>query len=288
MTRTNHSMQLKVSMKPRRRFVAVAILLCLLSLCAEVAHAQFIVAHRGASRDAPENTLAAFRLAWKKQADAIEGDFYLSKDRQIVCIHDKTTKRTAPEQRELKVAESNMSELRTLDVGSWKDKRYASERIPTLTEVLDTVPDGKRIFIEIKCGPEIVPVLKQQLQASLLRPDQIVIICFNEAVVTQSRRLMPQYKVNWLTSYKRKTPVSAWMPGRDDVLRTLKRSGATGLGTNGNLKVVDQPFVDAVRDAGLEFHVWTVNDAKAAGIFKSLGVHSITTDRPAFIRNAIR
>lgn len=279
-------MPLPPSLRRHGRYIALPILLYVISFSAEVSHAQFIVAHRGASHDAPENTLAAFRLAWEQHADAIEGDFYLSKDGQIVCIHDKTTKRTAPGQPELTVAELTLHELRTLDVGSWKDKRYESERIPTLKEVLDTVPIGKRIFIEIKCGPEIIPVLKRQLKASSLKPEQIVIICFNEEVVSQCRRTMPQYKVNWLTSYRRATPVSAWKPTLDDVLRTLKRSGATGLGTNGNLKVIDQTFVDAVQAAGQEFHVWTVNDAKSASTFKSLGVQSITTDRPELIRNA--
>ena len=78
---------------------------------------QLIVAHRGASHDAPENTLAAFRLAWEKDADAIEGDFYLTRDQQIVCLHDETTERTAPGQTCLQVAESTREQLRTLDVG---------------------------------------------------------------------------------------------------------------------------------------------------------------------------
>ena len=282
MTRVNHTL----SVQRLRRFMVLMIPLCLIALYADVSQAQFIVAHRGASHDAPENTLAAFRLAWEQHADAIEGDFYLSKDGQIVCIHDKTTQRTAPGQPELTVAASTLRDLRTLDVGSWKDQRYASERIPTLKEVLDTVPDGKRIFIEIKCGPEIVPVLKEQLQESNLKPEQIVIICFNDQVVSQSRRTMPKYKVNWLTSYRQASPVSAWKPTLADVLQTLKRSGATGLGTNGNLKVIDQAFIDAVQAAGLEFHVWTVNDVKSADTFKLFGVQSITTDRPAFIRKS--
>ncbi|MDP7286911.1 MAG: glycerophosphodiester phosphodiesterase family protein, partial [Phycisphaerae bacterium] len=71
-----------------------------------------IVAHRGASRDAPENTIAAFELAWKQGADAIEGDFYLTKDRRIVCIHDSSTKRTA--RANLSVAKSTLAELRKL------------------------------------------------------------------------------------------------------------------------------------------------------------------------------
>ena len=269
------------------RTLSCAVLLALILAGWNVAHGQLIVAHRGASHDAPENTLAAFRLAWEKQADGIEGDFYLTSDGQIACIHDKTTKRVAPKQPELIVAESTLKQLRTLDVGSWKHARYAAERIPTLEQVLAIVPAGKQIFVEVKCGPEIVPVLKRQLAASSLRPEQIVIICFDETVVKQARLAMPEYKANWLTGYKRTGLRRQWKPTRTDVLKSLKRTGATGLGTNGNLDVIDQPFVDAIRAAGSEFHVWTVNDAKSARIFKSLGAQSLTTDRPAFIRNAI-
>ena len=252
-----------------------------------VAEAQFIVAHRGASYDAPENTLAAFRLAWERNADAIEGDFYLTADQQIVCIHDKTTKRTGANQPELSVADSTLAELRTVDVGSWKDARFLYERIPTLEEVLATVPDGKQIFVEIKCGPEILPVLRKQLAASKLKPAQVTLICFNETVVTEARKMMPQYRANWLTGYRQKSETSPWSPSINDVLKTLERTKATGLGSQGNLKVIDVSFVEKVRRAGVSFHVWTVNDPKAARTFRSLGAESITTDRPAFIREAL-
>lgn len=250
--------------------------------------AQLVVAHRGASFDAPENTLAAFSLAWKKHADAIEGDFYVTKDQQIVCIHDKTTKRLAPRQPVLTVANSTLAELKKLDVGSWKHQSYSGERIPTLKEVLATVPDGKQVLVEIKCGVEILPLLKPQLKASGLEPDQIVIICFSKAVVTEARRMMPEYNANWLTSYKQKTKQSEWKPTRQEVLTTLNQTGATGLGTNANLKVVDQLFVDSIRDAGFEFHTWTINDVDAARKVSDLGALSITTDRPELIRNAIQ
>tara|TARA_R110002072_G_scaffold303109_1_gene493934 strand:- start:19423 stop:20235 length:813 start_codon:yes stop_codon:yes gene_type:complete len=263
------------------------LLLILVVRAASVADAQLIVAHRGASHDAPENTLAAFRLAWEQNADAIEGDFYLTRDRQIVCLHDRTTKRVAPDQPELNVTESTLDELRTLDVGRWKSPRFVNERIPTLAEVLATVPDGRQIFVEIKCGPEVLPVLKSQLAASPLKPEQITIICFNEAVVMQAQETMPQYRANWLTSYRQKEKSNPWTPSIEDVLKTLKRTGATGLGSNGNLKVIDLPFVEKVRHAGFGFHVWTVNDPQAARKFRSLGAESITTDRPAFIRKAL-
>ena len=250
------------------------------------AYSQLIVAHRGASHDAPENTIAAFRLAWEQQADAIEGDFYLTKDKQIVCIHDKSTKRVAPHQCERFVGESTLACLRSVDVGSWKGSQFACERIPTLTEVLDTVPVDKQIFVEIKCGPEILRVLKCQLCSSGLSAQQIVIICFNPSVVAEARSMMPQYKCNWLTSYDQQSQ-QTWTPSREEVLKTLARTGATGLGTQANLSVLGSSFVGALRAANKEFHAWTINEAADAKILKSLGVDSITTDRPAYIRNAI-
>lgn len=251
-------------------------------------HAQFIVAHRGASQDAPENTLAAFRLAWERGADAIEGDFYVTKDEQIVCIHDKDTQRTAPGQPKLNVAEATAAELRRLDVGSWKDARYARERIPTLAEVLETVPAGKRIFVEVKCGPEILPHLKRELERSHLKPEQIVLISFSDDVISAARRLLPNYKANWLTGYKQDKLTRVWQPRLKEVLARLQGTGATGLGTQGNLAVIDESFAKRISEAGFELHIWTVNDVAQARRFAALGAASITTDRPALIAAGLR
>ncbi len=260
---------------------------CLMLLCSTVTQGQFIVAHRGASHEAPENTLASFKLAWEEGADAIEGDFYLTKDGRVVCFHDKTTKKVTSGKKELTIADATFEELRSLDVGTWKNEKYAGEQIPTLVEVLEIIPEGKKIFVEIKCGPEIVPVIKPQLEESGLKPEQIVIICFNEAVITECRKVMPQYKASWLTSYKQETKLSSWKPSVEEVLESLKRTGATGLGTNGNLLVIDQCFVNAIRNAGVELHVWTINGEVPAHTFKNFKFDSITTDQPRFIREVI-
>src|SRR5258706_7289864 len=113
-----------------------------------------IIAHRGASHDSPVNTLAAVQLGWKQRADAVEIDVQFSKDNHIVVIHDDTTRKTGGLRR--KVGEQTLAELRTLDVGRWKDARWRGEKIPTLAEVLATIPDQRRLFVDIKCGPECV------------------------------------------------------------------------------------------------------------------------------------
>lgn len=245
-----------------------------------------IVAHRGASYDAPENTLAAFKEAWAQGADAIEGDFYLSGDGRIVCIHDKSTKRTTGGKADLNVADVSLEELQKLDVGSWKDPKFAAERIPTLEDVLATVPEKGKIFIEIKCGTEIVDPLVEVLSKSPLRASQIVIISFDRDVVALCRLRMRQYKANWLTSYKKQDDGS-YQPDLATVLRTLKEIYASGLGTKADEAVVDQDFTTALLAAGIEPHAWTINDAEQARRFQDMGFLSITTDRPQFIRKAL-
>jgi len=250
--------------------------------------AQLVIAHRGASADAPENTLAAFRLAWEHGADGIEGDFRLTRDGRIVCLHDETTKRTAKGGVNLSVASAGFEELRRIDAGWWKDPKFCGEKIPTLLEVLGTVPERKLVFIEIKCGPEIVPKLAEELATvGRVKPAQVVIISFREDVVRACRASLPRIKVNWLTSYKRKGEPASWTPDADTVMATLKRSGATGLGTAAEPAVVDARLVARLREAGLEFHCWTIDEPAVAERFRVLGTDSITTNRPAEIRRAL-
>jgi glycerophosphoryl diester phosphodiesterase len=245
-----------------------------------------IVAHRGASEEAPENTLAAFRLAWERGADAIEGDVYLTRDGHIVVIHDETTKRTAGGV-DLRVADSTLAQLQALDMGAWKADRYRGERMPTLEQVLAIVPAGKKIFIEIKCGPDIVPKLRTMLDASPLSPDQVVVIAFEEAVITEVKQKIPQIKAYWLVGYKQDEATKAWSPRIEDVLRTLDRLGADGLDTEGNRQFVDQALVQQLRARGKGLHVWTIDKPADAQHFQKLGVDSITTNRPAEIRAAL-
>ncbi len=245
-----------------------------------------IIAHRGASYDAPENTIAAFELAWEQGADGIEGDFYLTADGHIVCIHDRTTKRTTGGNVDLDVRQTTLAELRQLDVGRWKGEPFAGQRIPTLAEVLAVVKKGGKIYLDIKSGPEIVEPMRRVIAESSLRPDQIVVIAFNPEVVAETRRLMSDVKAYWLTNYRRKT-TGEWTPTPDQVLATLERIDAHGLNTNANTNVVDEAFVAVLREKGYEFHTWTVNDGERARRFRDLGVDSITTDRPGWLREQL-
>lgn len=240
-----------------------------------------IVAHRGASYDAPENTLPAFELAWKQGADAIEADFLLTKDGQVVCIHDRSTKRFSDQN--LVVANSTLKQLKALDVGSWKNEKYVGTRIPTISEVFATVPEGKKIFVEVKCGVEIIPSLVKEIEESNLGCEQIILICFKAEVVKSFKEILPYHKAFWLSGFK-KDKKGAWNPSIESVLATIKTSKADGLDSQHS---IPNEFSKAVLDAGYEWHAWTINDVPTAKRLAKRGIYSITTDRPKLIASGL-
>jgi glycerophosphoryl diester phosphodiesterase len=244
-----------------------------------------IVAHRGASYDAPENTVAAMKLAWEQGADAIECDVYLSADGQVPVIHDPTTRRTAGVDR--KVVEQTMAELSALDVGRWKSEQWAGERLPTLQQVLATVPRGKRIYIEVKCGPEIVPELQRVLESAPLQRNQIVIISFKEEVIATVKRVMPWARAYWLFAFKQDEQTGQWNESHEGLMVRINATGADGADLQAN-EMVDERLSAMLRKAGLELHVWTVNDPAVARRMIEVGARSITTDRPAWLRQRLK
>ena len=255
-------------------------------LLAAAADPPLVIAHRGASHDAPENTVAAFQLAWERGADGIEADFFLSSDGRVVCTHDRTTERLVLGRPPLAVAETPFATLANLDVGSWKSFRFAGERMPLLSDVLATVPDDGRVFVEVKCGPEAIGRIAAEVRASGLHHGQVSVIAFDEAVVAAAREAIPGATANWLTAFEQ-DDAGRWSPTADEVLATLKRCGASGLGCEAEAAVVDAAFVARLRKAGYGWYVWTVNDPAAARRWADLGVDSITTDRPAVVKRAV-
>ncbi len=247
---------------------------------------QMIVAHRGASYDAPENTLAAFRLAWEQQSDGIEGDFYLTADDRIVCIHDPDTQRTAGVKR--MVEESSLAELRELEYGSWKDPRWHGEQIPTLREVWETVPDGKLFVIELKSKESIAPLLADQLRSLDDGRIRVLIISFHEETAAACKALMPATRVHWLTKFRPHETGPTFHPDVATVAETIKRLGVDGVGMRAQREVIDLAFTQALTQMDCrEFHVWTVDSIDDAKYFQTLGAMGITTNRPAHIRTAL-
>jgi glycerophosphoryl diester phosphodiesterase len=253
-----------------------------------------IIAHRGASHDAPENTVASTKLAWKQGADGSECDVWLTRDGQIIVIHDANTKKTAGLDR--MVVEQTLAELRELDAGRWKAAKWKGEKLPTLEELIATLPNPeirnpksehpRRLVIEIKCGPEILPELERVLKASGRPPAQFVIISFNYDVVTQARPRFPDIPILWLHSY-RKDKQTGEMPKLPDLIARAKAARSDGLNLNHEFPI-DAAFVKQVHDASLKLYVWTVNDAVKARELVAAGVDGITTDRPEWLRSQLK
>lgn len=254
---------------------------------APTGYAQMIVGHRGASFDAPENTCAAFEEAWLQNADGVEADFHITADRQLVCIHDKDTKRTAG--KNLAIASSRLEDLKELEYGGWKEAKFKGEPLPTFSEVAACIPADKKFVIELKAGPEIVPLLAEQLQQSHLKHEQLLIIAFDSHTVAKCKELLPDIRAHWLVGYKKDKLTGNWAPTLDEIARTLSECGADGLGTQGEPAVVTEGFITGLKQRGLrEFHVWTIDDPEQARYFQKLGAIGITTNRPALIREAIK
>ena len=242
-----------------------------------------LIAHRGASYDAPENTLASFKLGYAQNADADELDIYLTKDGRIAVIHDADTGRTAGVTN--KVGSSTFEELRRLEVGrfgKWKDKGF-SETIPALEEVLPLIPEGKRLFIEIKCGPEVLPELEKVLQREGKQPEQTVIIGFGYETMRQAKAKFPKLQVLWLVGRDKKTkqyaPVEA-------LIEKAKAAGLDGLDLESGFPV-NREFVREVHGAGLKLYTWTVDDPALARKQAAAGVDGITTNRPGWLREQL-
>jgi len=259
---------------------------CFLTVCnCAVSNAQLIVAHRGASFEAPENTRAAFLLAWEKSADAIEGDFYLTRDCKIVCTHDSTTERLCDVN--LSVTQSTLAQLQQLDVGSWKDRSFSHQRMPSLREVLKLVPSDKSMFIEIKSGPEIVPFLKRRFAEQCISPCNTFVISFNENVIRSVKEQMPRYCAYWLVGFHKDEHSGKWAPSIEDVIATAKGIGADGVDLNANTEVVNAEAVDRCHRSGLSVHVWTVDNLDKAIELQEMGVDSITTNRSDILRKRL-
>ena len=239
-----------------------------------------IIAHRGASHLAPENTMASVMLGWEKGAD-VEVDIYLTKDNRLIAIHDDTTERTSGV--ELKVAETTSQELRKLDVGSFKSEEFAGEQIPFLDDIVQTIPPGRKLYIEIKCGQEILPLL-QELLAKSGKMSQVVIIGFDLETVTRSKELIdiPTY---WLKGTEKNKDTEQWILHDPQLIQTAEENGLEGLDVH--YAGVTKEFVDAARASGQKLYVWTVDDPEEAIRLVKLGVAGLTTNRPGWLREQL-
>ncbi len=239
-----------------------------------------IIGHRGCAAEAPENTLASIRRAWDQSADAVEIDVHLTRDDVIVAHHDFTTKKTAGIDRP--IAQQTLAELKALDVGLWKGDAFAGERIPTLDEVLATIPAHGRLFIEVKCGDECLPAFLRVLEQSPVPLRRLVVISFHRAVIREIKRARPELEAAWIVEI-RPSAEGHWEPPFEEILTQIRELGADGVDF-GYSPPLSHADVQRFHDAGLKVYIWTVNTLEAALGLEAAGVDGITTDRPGSLR----
>lgn len=225
--------------------------------------------------------MAAFRLAFHQNADGIELDIHLARGEKIVVIHDEDTFRTAGVAK--RIVNHTLPELRELNVGNfgkWKAKA-CDEKIPTLDEVFAIIPEGRKLYIELKVHREILLALEQSLKRAPTMPDQTVIMTFLLETAAAAKQKFPDRKVYWLVGKDENKK----FPSIDDIVSKAKGK-VDGVDLDHAINL-DAAAIEKIHGAGLSCHVWTLDDATKAKTLISMGVDSITTNRPGALRAEI-
>jgi glycerophosphoryl diester phosphodiesterase len=240
-----------------------------------------IIAHRGESYDAPENTLASINLAWKRDADAVEIDVQLTKDEKIVLIHDKTTLRTGGKYK--RIVSNNYDELLKIDVGQYKGTRWKNERIPLLGEVLDSMPGNKILFVEIKSDERIIKPLQNLIEQKKINPVQIKFIGFNINTIKVLKEKLPEIGTYWIVegkNYKTKAnlkqTITKCLSARLDGLDLQAR------------KYLNKDVIHSVKNSGLKIYTWTADDPERAKRLYLDGIEGITTNRASWLKHKLK
>jgi glycerophosphoryl diester phosphodiesterase len=219
-----------------------------------------IYAHRGASAQAPENTIAAFKLAADQQADGIELDVTLSKDCQLVVIHDDSVDRTTNGTGE--VSDLTLAELQALDAGQ-------GEHIPTLEEVFAAVGKGLLVNIELKNVKLFSNSLPDQVAQFIKTHNligDVIISSFNPFYLQRFHRQCPQARIGLLT-LPHMAKLWVWRFYHFDALHPY-------------FKDVNRTLVEKVRKYGQQINTWTVDDPQEIKRLMMLGVDGIITNNP--------
>ncbi|MDA2925906.1 glycerophosphodiester phosphodiesterase [Acidobacteria bacterium AH-259-G07] len=234
-----------------------------------------VIAHRGASGEAPENTMAAFERAIEMKVDLIELDIHFSKDGEIMVIHDETVDRTTDGRGA--IAEMTRNEVQALDAGSWFSPRFEGERAPTLSEVLELVkPTPVNLLIEIKQGRGLPHGFEKRLIQAIQEHNilsRVIVQSFNHAAVRKVKEENPSIATGALIDYRSPDPVSE-----------VKAAGAETLGLKSSL--VTREIIEKAHRNGLRVFVWTVNKLARIRKMLILGVDGVITDYPSRVRRS--
>lgn len=246
-----------------------------------------VIAHRGASGHAPENTLAAVRKGLAQQADLIEVDLHLSADGEVVVIHDATLERTTDGQGA--VSEHSLAALQGLDAGSWFDTAFAGEGIPTLQEVMQAVDGQATLLLEIKWGADgsLYEGIEEKVIAqvdSFQAQKWVIVQSFRTEVIRRIHELAPDLPVHKLIIGN--LPM---LPIHHDGHFQLSSAFAYPYvqAINPSHQLLTQKFVNVAHQKGFQVFSYTVNKPEEMHRLMKLGVDGIITNYPDRLRSVI-
>lgn len=230
------------------------------------------VAHRGASGHAPENTMAAFHKGFEMKADYIEIDVQMTKDGELIAIHDTTVDRTTNGTGN--VGDLTFEEIRELDAGSWFSNEYSGEKVPTFEEILDAFRGKIGILIELK-APELYPGIEEKVAEALKernmhRPNngKIIIQSFNHGSMEKSKELLPNVPHGVLAG-------ASWRNVSEEQLAEFATYADF---FNPNMNIVTDELVSNVHEVGMKIYPYTSRSQEQAFRLFDLGVDGIITD----------
>lgn len=239
-----------------------------------------IIAHRGSNLKAPENTVTAVKQAWLDGADGVELDIRLTSDKNVVAFHDEDTKRVTGT--EYKINKYPFDFLQNLDCTLQKDSGKISDKIPAIEEVIAATEDEKELFLEIKCGKEILRPLEEKLYKIFpFDRKRLNIISFLPEVLINIWGSFHEINTYKLIDLER-NPNMNYLSAVNEAVK----NGITGLGISGEFYRCRQMVILA-KSAGLKTNVWTVDDTETAAKYHEIGLDYLTTNNPDLIKKAI-
>jgi len=244
-----------------------------------------VVAHRGASAQAPENTMEAFRLGVEAGADAIELDVHLTADGQLAVIHDESLDRTTD--RVGRVAEQTMEQIRQADAGATFVRDgdsgfpYADRglRVPTLPEVLEWLPDGIGLVIEIKARAAADAVVDAVRGHAVREGGRLVVISFDEVAIERVRELDPGIRTGYL--------LVPTQPVEPALVWATEHGHAGVFPWEGDLGLDPLPIMAQAHAFGREIGCYVVNDPQRMQHLAACGLWGFVTDVPDVARQAL-
>lgn len=227
-----------------------------------------IIAHRGFSDIAPENTLIAFQKAIEIGADYFELDVHQTKDGILVVIHDKTINRTSSNNKTGKINNLNFSELHSVRVGlsSKFGEEYNNEKIPTLKEALELAKGNIKVCVELKADKIENQVAELLNELDMI--DQVIVFAFNDKSLVNIKKLNPEIKTLFLKSY-----------ANIKTLDFVKEINANAIGVGYDTKITKE-FISYAHKNNIEVFKWTVNKEQEMKELIDLQIDGIITNKP--------